>query len=161
MAALAGMSLSATAELDRVYYSGPGFTTLNINANAYQALAQESAQAGPTLIVMGSLADGSGTKQVISGNWGSTWAENPINNVAYAKMATRIGTANQFYGLKADGTGIDLIYYSGGWQVFLPPVSTANTYKAITADATDTRRLFAARTDGTGVDRLFFNDLSQ
>jgi len=113
IAVLAGMTLSATAQLDRVYYSGPGWTTLNINANSYRALAQEGSQAGPNLIVMGSLANGSGTKQVISGNWGSTWAQNPINSVAYSEMTTRIGTANQFYGLKANGTGIDMIYYSG------------------------------------------------
>jgi hypothetical protein len=158
MALLAGISLNAIADLDRVYYTGPGFTTLNINSNAYQALAEESLQAGPILIVMGSLADGSGTTQVISRNWGSSWEENPINSVAYSKMATRIGVANQFYGLKADGSGIDLIYFfNNAWQIFSPPPSTDNTYKAIAADATDSNRLFAARRDGTGVDRLFFN----
>lgn len=158
MAALAGTMLPAIAGLDRVYWNGSSWATANINANEYQALAQESAQAGPTLIVHGSRADGSGTSQIISGNWGTTWVENPINAVAYSKMASRIGVANQFYGLKADGTGIDLIYFfNNAWQVFAPAVSTGNTYKALTADATDNNRLFVARSDGTGVDRLFYN----
>jgi len=158
IAALAGIALSAVAELDRVYWGGSSWVTANINANAYQALAQESLQAGPILIVHGSRADGSGTKQIRSGDWGTTWVENPINSTTYSKMASRIGQANQFYGLKADGTGIDLIYFfNNAWQVFSPPVRSDNTYKAITADATDFNRLFAARTDGTGVDRLFWN----
>lgn len=158
MAVLVGTMLPAVAGLDRVYWNGSSWVTANINDNEYQALAQESAQAGPTLIVQGSRADGSGTEQIISGNWGTTWAENPINGTAYSKMASRIGQANQFYGLKADGSGIDLIYFfNNAWQVFSPPVRSDNTYKALTADATDFNRLFVARSDGTGVDRLFFN----
>jgi hypothetical protein len=153
IAVWAGMSWSASAELDRVYWGGSSWLTANINGNPYQSLAQESAQAGPTLIVMGSWADGSGTKQVISRDWGSTWAENPINAVSYTEMATRHNLANQFYGLRPSGQ-IDLVYFTGSsWSIY-GSYTGSTLYKAISADYANNSFLYGVRADGTGVDRL-------
>lgn len=153
IAALAGITLSAVAELDRVYWSGSSWVTANINGNFYQALAQEAVQAGPTLIVQGSLADGSGTQQIISGNWGSTWAQNPTNGIEYVEMATRHNLANQFYGLRPSGQ-IDLVYFTGSsWSIF-GSYTGGTLYSAITADYANNSFLYGVRANGTGVDRL-------
>jgi hypothetical protein len=159
IAALAGIALNAVAELDRVYWNGSSWVTSNINANAYQSLAQEAAQAGPILITHGSLADGSGTKQIRSGNWGDSWVENPINSIQYIELATRHNLANQFYGLRPGGQ-IDLVYFTGSSWAIYGSYTGPTLYKAITADYANNTFLYAVRADGTGVDRLTISGTS-
>jgi len=156
---LALCSAGAMAALDRTYYSGPGWSTLNINANNYRGLAQEATQGGPNLIVHGARADGSGVYQIISTNWGSTWTENFISATNYKELATMHGIANQFYAARADGTGLDRVYYSAGSWATLPVIG--NDYKALAADpgqAGPTLMVYGARADGTGVDRIRSNN---
>ena len=56
---------------------------------------------------------------------------------------------------------VDRVYFSGGWQTYSPPVSTAG-YKEIAYDWTSgsgaAYLIYAARADRTGVDRLISTD---
>jgi len=69
------------------------------------------------------------------------------------------GVNNSFYGVRADGSGLGRVVYSGGWQT-LNVLNTA--YKALAADATFTGNgilmVYGARADGTGVDRIRSDD---
>ncbi len=149
-----------SAQLDQTYWSGsPDWVPLSINTSNYKALAEEATHAGPILIVHSARADGSGLYQVISTNWGQSWSENFISSTDYKELATMHGIANQFYASRADGTGLERVYFSGNTWSTLPVV--ANNYKALAADPSQTGptlMVYGARADGTGVDRVRSND---
>ena len=112
IAVLAGMTLSASAQLDGLYYGGgsPVWPATSLNANSYVDLANNySAGAGSQFFG----AKASGGVDVIA-NYGSGWGTYPIVSGTYQALTTAYATANQAFGAKAGG-GVDAIYYSGGW----------------------------------------------
>lgn len=138
--------------LERVWWDGGAWTSQFISPVNYKALAPEATQSGPIFIVHAARADGSGTDQIISGDWGWNWSTNFVTATDYKVLQTMTGIANQFYAAREDGTGLDRVYFSGNTWHTLPVTST--DYKALAREASQTGPrlvVHGAKADGSGV----------
>jgi len=159
---LSGVGAPGAWGLDQVYYTQGAYTgswkTLNVNAGYYKALAEDSTNSGPAFVVFGVRSDGTGVSQIVSHDWGYTWTEHDIWSTNYRDIAAITGL-NGFYGARADGTGLDRVWWNGS-EWISQQISSVN-YKALAAEATHPGPVFivhAARADGTGVDQVISTD---
>lgn len=146
--------------LDRIYWHAGSFHTQSMLSTDYKALSLDPGSSGNLMMLYGARADGSGVDRIRSDNGGNNWyVDFPLlSTTDYDELSTVAATGNSFFANKADGSGLERVYYSGGWQT---QSVVSGDFKALAHDPAQTGPLFllyAAKADGTGVVRIRSDD---
>ena len=83
---------------------------------------------------------------------GAAWTTETISQANYKGLAGAVSAGDVLFGIRADGGGIEEVAKGASWSAATTALVTNVSYKAISANV-GANGFFAARADGTGVDK--------